>query len=35
MIGNVTTGSDFKGICSYVLEKEGADYIDSNMMGKD
>jgi Relaxase/Mobilisation nuclease domain len=35
MIGNVTTGSDFRGICSYVLEKEGSDYLDSNMMGED
>jgi Relaxase/Mobilisation nuclease domain len=35
MIGNLKKGSDFKGICSYVLEKEGAAYIDSNMMGRD
>ena len=35
MIGNLKKGSDFKGICSYVLEKEGANYIDSNMMGRD
>ena len=33
MIGNVTNGNDFHGICRYVLDKEGAYLLDSNMMG--
>jgi hypothetical protein len=35
MIGNVTTGSSFEGLCSYALGKEGAEHIDSNMIGRD